>query len=117
MKKLILSLVFVLATGTSFINASTIDNNIFITDLVEKNTIDNKEDSLYSLCNDFLFISDNSMNQPDLFVDDYFSLKCWVVKKWVVMKAREVSDDEELIQELADAVKAICEVANDLGLI
>ncbi|MBI9041874.1 hypothetical protein [Lutibacter sp.] len=45
------------------------------------------------------------------------SAKCWAFKIWIKAKLKEVSDDEELINETADSLKQLCEIANDLGWI
>jgi hypothetical protein len=44
------------------------------------------------------------------------SLKCWAVKKWVKHKLSQVSDNDELIEETASAIKELCEIAVDLGI-
>ncbi len=43
------------------------------------------------------------------------SVKCWAFRVWLKAQLKEISDDEELINETADALKELCEIANDLG--
>lgn len=47
--------------------------------------------------------------------ESFVSIKCWLFKKWIKGKLKEVSDDVELIDELADTLKGLCEIAKDLG--
>jgi hypothetical protein len=100
MKKLILSLVFVFATS-SILTAKSIDNN--------SSTIFEKHLSVDVGSN---------IDKSVIILNEYtYSPTCWVFKRWLISKLREVSDNEELIQETASALKEICEIANDLGLI
>lgn len=61
-------------------------------------------------------VSLNEMSKTEL-LEESVSLKCWAVKQWVKAKASEVSDDDELIDELADVVYELCEIAKDLDWI
>lgn len=99
MKNLILSIVFVFASFT-MVNANSIESKISmdeIIDIEEQITVNYQVISL-------------SENAPD-------SVKCWIFKKWVRRQANAVSDDQELIDEVVDALGDLCELANDYGLL
>jgi len=99
MKKIILGVVFVFASFT-LVNANSIESKMLIDEII---------DIEEQFAIDYQGIS-FSENAPD-------SIKCWLFKKWVRKQANEVSDNDELIDEVVDALGDLCELANDYGLL
>ncbi|HSQ46830.1 MAG TPA: hypothetical protein VLM44_07935 [Lutibacter sp.] len=101
MKKIILSLVFVFAS-VAMVNAENMEG--FENPLIEQFQI-NQTNHL------------NMIEHVNFKAEGIESIKCWAFRVWVKAQLEEISDDEELINETADALKELCEIANDLGWI
>ena len=104
MKKLFIAFAFMLMSSLSYAN----DNS---QKLIEENIYTLNEISEITLNGEQVLITFNQSSEAVV------SLKCWAFKQWVKKKLREVSDNDELIDETADALKEICEKLNDWGLI
>jgi len=144
MKKILLVLVYVFATGTTFMNANSSKKEViklsttktmevfdefsciigfnrddkarvsaFVdnieTTVTEENVFSLNEISETELIEEILKLNNSS--------EDIVSLKCCLAKQWIKRELRKISDQDELIDEIGDAVYAICEVARDLGWI
>ncbi|NEW79149.1 MAG: hypothetical protein GZ086_06910 [Gelidibacter sp.] len=99
MKKIILGMLFVFASF-EMVNAENMEG--FENPLIEQFQI-NQTNHL------------NMIEHVNFKTEGIESIKCWGFKIWIREKLREISDDEELINETADALKELCEIANDLG--
>lgn len=103
MKNVFFALAFMLVGTFAFANnVETI--------ITEENVVSLNEISKTELIEENVFLELNN------FSESFVSVKCWAVKQWIKSKAREVSDDDELIDELGDAIYDLCEIARDLGL-
>lgn len=105
MKKVILILLFIFSGTSTFADNRSPNEVLKETNLLHKYTSVNKTD--FSCQVTFL----------NLNTESNVSVKCWLFKKWLKSKLKQVSDDEELIEETASKFKELCEIANSLGFI
>jgi hypothetical protein len=103
MKKVILSLVFVLG----MITVGNAKNDLLTKDIVVVEFSKTIADNI----NNMDVIETTATNVKSV------SLKCWAFKVWIKRELRKVSDDDELINETADTLKELCELAKDFGLL
>lgn len=78
------------------------------------------------ILNEKLIFHTEQFNEPSLMTNHLrsqnsslylVSLKCWLFRKWVVRQLEKVSNNDRLIDETANELKKLCEIANDWGLI
>ncbi len=108
MKTVFFALAFMLVGTLTFANnveVETIDDNVTIENVVSLNQISKTE-----LLEESIFLELNGSSESVV------SIKCWAAKQWVKHKLRQVSDEDEMIDEIGDAVYELCEIARDLGL-
>lgn len=104
MKNVFFALAFMLVGTFAFAN------NIE-TIITEENVVSLNEMSKTELLEESVFLEYNGSS------DSFVSLKCWAAKQWIKHKLRKISDEDELIDEIGDAVYELCELARDLGWI
>ncbi|NOR26960.1 MAG: hypothetical protein GQ540_00350 [Lutibacter sp.] len=101
MKNIFFAFAFMLVSSFAFANDIS-------THLIEKNISSLNEISKIQVTGEI-----NLNNSPVSVV----SAKCWAFRIWLKHQLKEISDDEELIDETADALKELCEIASDFGWI
>lgn len=102
MKKFIFTLALILITSSAF--ADNIEKTT-----TEEFVVSLNEESKTELLAEILETTGSS--------DDVVSLKCWAAKQWIKHQLRKISDQDELIDEIGDAVYEICEKLREFDLI
>jgi hypothetical protein len=102
MKKLIFTLILMLVT--SFVFADNVEKTI-----LEENVVTLNEISKTELQEKILEINNS--------LEDIVSLKCWAAKQWIKHQLSKISAQDELIDEIGDAVYEICEKLREFDLI
>jgi hypothetical protein len=113
MKKIILSLVFVLG----MITMGNAKNDVIINDVIALKVFENKIE-ISEATNVFKAIGVSEVTEftetPNI---ESVSLRCWAFKVWVKKQLRKVSNDHRLIKKTANTLKELCELARAFDLI